>query len=494
MNTTALTPELPRSLAARRPRIAVIGDALLDGWMTGRCDRLCREAPAPVVDVSKEDFVPGGAANTAVNLAALGAESLMVTAVGDDVPGDQLVVALRRAGVRTEQVVRAPGRVTTTKRRIIAGDQLMLRFDGGDQGPLEPDVATRLAYAVGRAVTDVDAVLVCDYGTGVLGPEVMEAVRVAREGIPLLVVDAHSLARWRDLRPDVVTPNTNEVAAMIGTRLPEAAADRLTVLERERDGIAERAGTNAVLVTLDRDGTVLFDGAEPPHRTWARPAPENFTAGAGDTFVAALSIAASVGTPLSTAAELAQAAADVVVHRPGTAVCSWVELAERLGSEQSSLADPRELEKAVAEHRAAGRRIVFTNGCFDVLHRGHVAYLNQAKRLGEVLVVALNSDRSVRRLKGPERPVNTESDRAAVVAALSCVDHVVLFDEDTPARLLRSLCPEVYVKGGDYTPEMLPETPIVRALGGEVRILDYLSDHSTTAVIDRIRATSEGAT
>ncbi|MCP3804909.1 D-glycero-beta-D-manno-heptose 1-phosphate adenylyltransferase [Allokutzneria sp. A3M-2-11 16] len=489
-NPRALTPELPRSLAARRPRIAVIGDALLDGWMTGSCNRLCREAPAPVVDVSKEDFVPGGAANTAVNLAALGAESLMVTAVGDDIPGDRLVASLRSAGVRTEQVVRAPGRITTTKRRIIAGDQLMLRFDDGDRGPLAPDVSARLAYSVSCAVAGIDAVLVCDYGIGVLGSEVIEAIKAVRDSIPLLVVDAHSLSRWQELKPDVVTPNANEIATLLGAALPAEASGRLSVLERERGKLAKLTGSRAMMATLDRDGAVLFDGDEPPHRTWARPAPDNFTAGAGDTFVAALTIAAAAGVPLSTAAELAQAAADVVVHRPGTAVCSWAELAERLGSDQGALSEPRQLAKAVEEHRAAGRRIVFTNGCFDVLHRGHVAYLNQAKRLGDVLIVALNSDKGVRRLKGPERPVNTESDRAAVVAALSCVDHVVLFDDDTPAELLRALRPEVYAKGGDYTPDMLPETPIVRALGGEVHILDYLSDHSTTAVIDRIRTGS----
>ncbi|GAA4023803.1 D-glycero-beta-D-manno-heptose-7-phosphate kinase [Allokutzneria multivorans] len=465
----------------------MIGDALLDGWMTGTCDRLCREAPAPVVDVSTVDHVPGGAANTAVNLAALGAESVVVTAVGDDVAGDQLVAALRGEGVRTEQVVRATGRRTITKRRIIAGDQLVVRVDDGDRGPLAPDVSARLAYAVSRSLIGADAVLVCDYGTGVLGPEVVEAIKAVREDIPLLVVDAHSLARWRELSPDVVAPNANELAELLGGPLPSDARSRVEVLERERGALAELTGARAVMATLDRDGALLLDGEEPPHRTWARPAPETFTAGAGDTFVAALTIAVAAGTPLSTAAELAQAAADVVVHRPGTAVCTWAELAERLGSDQEALSEPDRLVKAVEEHRAAGQRIVFTNGCFDVLHRGHVAYLNQAKRLGDVLVVALNSDKGVRRLKGPERPVNTESDRAAVLAGLSCVDHVVLFDDDTPAELLRALRPEVYAKGGDYTPEMLPETPIVHALGGEVRILDYLSDHSTTAVIDRIR-------
>jgi rfaE bifunctional protein nucleotidyltransferase chain/domain len=195
------------------------------------------------------------------------------------------------------------------------------------------------------------------------------------------------------------------------------------------------------------------------------------------------------GLPLTTAVELAQAAADVVTGRPGTAACATADLAERLGVHHGSAVDAGRLEALVAEHRAAGRRIVFTNGCFDVLHRGHVAYLNQARLLGDVLIVAVNADDSVRRLKGPARPVNPAADRAAMLAALSCVDHVTIFEEDTPAELLRRLRPEVYAKGGDYTPQMLPEAAVVAEYGGTVRIVDYVSDHSTTAVIDRIRAT-----
>jgi rfaE bifunctional protein nucleotidyltransferase chain/domain len=241
------------------------------------------------------------------------------------------------------------------------------------------------------------------------------------------------------------------------------------------------------VVTLDRDGALLLANGIPPLRTWARPAPDNHTAGAGDTFVAALTLGAASGVPLPTSVELAQAAADVVVHRPGTAVCSTRELTVRLG-DHDDLSHHDELARIVAEHRAAGKRIVFTNGCFDVLHRGHVAYLNQAKQLGDVLVVALNDDDSVRRLKGATRPVNTVADRAAVLLGLSCVDHVTTFGQDTPAELIRLLRPEIYAKGGDYTPDMLTETPVVQQCGGDVRILGYVSNQSTSAVIARIRA------
>ncbi|GAA4436464.1 hypothetical protein GCM10023148_43060 [Actinokineospora soli] len=193
----------------------------------------------------------------------------------------------------------------------------------------------------------------------------------------------------------------------------------------------------------------------------------------------------AAGLALPTAAGFAQTAADIVVHRPGTAVCTTDGLTSRLGGRTAAVGEP-ELRARVAEHRAAGRRIVFTNGCFDVLHRGHIAYLTQARRLGDVLVVAVNGDASVRRLKGPGRPVNPAADRAEVLSALSCVDHVTVFDEDTPTELIRALRPDTYVKGGDYTESMLDEAAVVRACGGEVRIVDYVPDQSTTAVIDRI--------
>jgi D-beta-D-heptose 7-phosphate kinase / D-beta-D-heptose 1-phosphate adenosyltransferase len=225
------------------------------------------------------------------------------------------------------------------------------------------------------------------------------------------------------------------------------------------------------------------------------PAPESHACGAGDVFAAALTAALASGAELSGALRLAQAAAETAIAAVDdaergvatTARVSAEALADRFAPPRRAPLTREELVEVVAEHRRAGRRIVFTNGCFDVLHRGHVAYLEQARQLGDVLIVALNSDCSVARLKGPDRPVNPEEDRASVLSALRCVDHVVIFSEDTPINLIELVRPEVYAKGGDYTPQMLPETPVVRRLGGEVRVLDYLSDHSTSAIVRRIR-------
>jgi D-beta-D-heptose 7-phosphate kinase/D-beta-D-heptose 1-phosphate adenosyltransferase len=470
-----LTPDVPARLAAQRPRVLVVGDVILDEWLTGSAERLCREAPAPVVAVDSRTVAPGGAANTAVNLAALGADVRLVSAVGADDSGRELLAALEKAGVDTAAVVVEPGRRTTAKRRVVAGEQVLVRLDDGDrdQAPLTE---------VPGLADEWDAVIVCDYGTGLLTETVLDAVRRTRP--PLVVVDAHDPARWARLCPDLVTPNAGEAAAVLGGPIP--AGEALRFLDEHRGTLLTRTGAHAVVVTLDRDGAVLLDGARPVHRTWARPVPDNHTAGAGDTFCAALTVARCGGLPAVVAVELAQAAADVVVHRPETAVCTVDDLAERLGGHGMVL-DHDRLAALVAEHRAAGRRIVFTNGCFDVLHRGHVNHLNEAKRLGDVLVVAINSDESVARLKGDGRPVNGVADRAAVLAGLSCVDHLTVFDEDTPAALLSRLRPDIYAKGGDHRVELLSEAPVVREYGGEVRILSYLPDRSTSAVIERIR-------
>lgn len=476
----AVTDRLATLIARRRPRVLVIGDAILDAWLSGECHRLCREAPAPVLDVASHRFAPGGAANTAVNLAALGADTRLVAAVGDDPEGLLLRNELRRSGVDTAGVVAVPGRATVTKRRLMAGGQLLARIDDGDRDPLPAQAIHRLRRAID--LDGVAAVVVCDYG--LLDPAVLADL----PDHPVVAVDAHDLARWSWLRPDFVTPNVAEAERLLGTRLPPDADGRLAELRRRQSDLHRATGAAAVVVTMDRQGAVLLTNGRPAHRTWADPVPDNQTTGAGDTFVAATCLARAIGLPMTTAVELGQAAADVVVHQGGTSVCGTAELAARLSRSRTAALSADQLADRVAEHRLAGRRIVFTNGCFDLLHPGHIACLNQAKRLGDVLVVAVNADRSVRRLKGPGRPVNPVADRVAVLAALSCVDHVTVFDTDDATDLVRLLRPDVYVKGADHTIESLPEAAAVRECGGEIRLLDHLPARSSAAVIDRIRA------
>lgn len=492
----ALSGALPRRLAAERPAILVIGDVMLDGWWSGTIERLCREAPAPVVDVSTRAFAPGGAANTAMNLAALGARVSVAGITGNDDAGLTLRQKLVDAGIDVRHLHSHPDMVTTTKIRISSGGQVMLRID--DSATIVPGEAlAALAASVGAAVEHQDAVLVCDYGTGtgVLADPVRAALAeaLAADGAggetgsrPLTVIDAHDPRPWAGLRPDLVTPNAQEAGRLLDLRLPDGPG-RVEVVSGRRDTLLEATGARSVVVTLDRDGTVLLAADGGSHRTWARPAAEKQASGAGDTFVAALTLARSLGLPLTASLDLAQAAADVVVHQPGTSVCSTAQLSRHLESFADTALSADELAQQMEAHRAQGQRIVLTNGCFDVLHSGHTRYLNQAKQLGDVLVVALNSDASVRQLKGPGRPINTQADRAAVIAALSCVDYVTVFDTETAIPLIRQLRPEVYAKGGDYTPEMLAESEAVAECGGRVAILDYVAERSTTAVVQRIR-------
>ncbi|MFT2693672.1 D-glycero-beta-D-manno-heptose 1-phosphate adenylyltransferase [Clavibacter zhangzhiyongii] len=475
-------------LAERRPTVTVIGDVILDEWWRGHSDRMTREAPAPVVDVTERIQSLGGAANTAVNLASLGGTVRMVGLVGQDAAGDRVRDLLVAAGVDVTGLVHSPRLRTTTKTRIVGDDQVIVRVDDVHRGSVHRDDARALARAALEATAGVDAEIVSDYGTGTLHGVVLEslAARSSRPG--LTVVDAHDPAMWAPLRPDLITPNAGEAGRLVDRPLARDE-DRAAVIAGLADTVLAASGSATAVVTLDRDGTVVL-GAGEPYRTRAHPVPEKQASGAGDTFVAALTLARAVGLPLEVSADFAQAAADVVVRLPGTSVCSAATLADHLGETRSRTVSQGELVDLVAAERAASRRIVFTNGCFDVLHRGHTTYLRQAKRLGDVLVVALNSDDSVRRLKGSDRPVNTAEDRAGVLAELSCVDVITVFDTDTPIPLIEAVQPDVYAKGGDYTPEMLDETAVVRAYGGEVSILGYVPSQSTTSMVDRIRASA----
>ncbi|MFG2071365.1 D-glycero-beta-D-manno-heptose 1-phosphate adenylyltransferase [Nonomuraea maritima] len=459
----------------------VVGDVMLDSWLHGSAKRLAQEAPVPVMSLEATEDAPGGAANAAANLVALGARVRLVAAVGDDECGDKLVAALRLLGVDGD-LVTVPGRRTAHKRRLVTSGQLTARYDEEDLAALPGTAERQLLDRLADALPGADVVIACDYGGGVCTP----AVRRALAGTPLLVVDAHGPAPWRECAPAAVLPNYTEVVRLLGDDDGDVR-DRLTYVAARSSRLLELTGAGIVVTTLDGDGTVLHRHGRPPYRTYAQPAPQHMATGAGDTFAAAFALWLAGGATPEEAAEAGQAAASVVVRRPGTAVCTRYELLRALRRHQGTVQTPERLAQLLDEHRRRGERVVFTNGCFDVLHRGHVTYLEEAGRLGDVLVVAVNSDAGVARLKGPGRPVIPCEDRMSVLAALNYVDYVTEFDEDTPERLLRMIRPELYVKGGDYAPEMLAETPLVRALGGEVRVLSYVPDRSTTAIIGRMR-------
>lgn len=472
----------PSSVLERVPDldVLVMGDALLDGWLRGDTVRLSREAPVQVVGIGGAELVPGGAANTAVNVAALGARVRFLAAVGDDADGTSLRRGLALRGVRDDDVLMVEGRRTLSKRRVTAGGQQLLRLDEGDEGPLPRAAAARLLERLEALVDAVDVVVVSDYGLGTLGPDAVARLAALRDRgrVRVLVVDAREPARWAAARPTAVKPNAGEAAALLGGLPPGAA--RATAIEAAAEQVLLATGAQVAAVTLDVDGALVLERGRTAHRVWAREsAPHMQAAGAGDAFTAALAVALALGSPAAAAGELAAAAASVSVASPGTTPCTADELRAALLESAGPLLDAGSLSAVLRPLRLRGSRVVLTNGCFDGLHRGHVAYLTRAKALGDVLIVGINSDASVRGLLGPGHPAQPVADRAAVLAGLSCVDHVVSFDGPTAAGLLEAVRPQVYAKGGDYTPDMLPEAPLVRRLGGEVVILPYVAHEQT---------------
>ncbi len=470
--------------------VLVIGDAMLDSYLNGHADRLCREAPAPVVTVQQRQDVPGGAANTAANIASLGGRAWFLTAIGMDAAGDLLRQVLEQRGVSSAHLLSSPERSTLAKQRILASSQIVVRLDQGSVEPIGADLEQRLIDRLVELFPQCQAVIVSDYGYGILTPRVMQTLADLQARDPrILVVDSKRLPRYQSMLPTAVKPNYEEVIQLLG--LSRQSNRRAEQIESYGDQLLEMTGAAIVTVTLDAEGAIVFEPGQPPLRTHVRPAPQNQTSGAGDTFISALTLALASGASTAMAASLATAATVSVVNQSATVTCNATELRQVLieGGHRSKLVlDQSDLATYIQQYRLANRTIVFTNGCFDILHPGHVTYLTQAKALGDVLIVGVNTDESVRQLKGADRPVNPLSDRLTVLSALHCVDHVVPFAELTPHHLLRIVRPDIYVKGGDYTRATLPETELVEELGGVVTILPYVDNRSTTRLIRRIRA------
>jgi D-beta-D-heptose 7-phosphate kinase / D-beta-D-heptose 1-phosphate adenosyltransferase len=469
-------------------KVAVVGEAMLDAYLEGCTERLCREAPVPVVTLQNRKYVPGGAGNTAVNVHSMGAQVRFLSVVGTDVDGELLVQALESQGVPSDYVLRTGGRQTLSKNRVIATDQMVVRFDQGSTDLLNEDLEKEFIRILEEVFQWSDVFIISDYCYGVITPAVIDAIaRLQREKPRVVVLDSKRFIEYGNINLTAVKPNYDEIVQHIGKPKQEDLPSRIDQVISQEQDILEITRSQIVAVTLDTDGALIFERSRAPYRTYANPVPHSYAAGAGDTFVSALSLALGAGAHTPAAAEIASAASSIVVCKEGTASCYAEELIEHFSTDEKFVPDAFQLTARIAYYRRNGQRIVFTNGCFDILHRGHITYLNKAKEFGDILVVGLNSDNSIKRLKGPDRPINTVEDRGQVLSALSCVDHIIPFDEDTPEELIKVIEPDVFVKGGDYTRDTLPEAPLVERLGGQVVILPYVSDRSTTGIIEKIQ-------
>lgn len=501
-------------------KVLVIGEAMLDCYLEGFSDRLCPEAPVPVINITDQKQVPGGAANTAVNIHTLSGLATFLSVIGNDWEGATLRRSLEEQGVATKDILTHPGRRTLTKQRVMAASQLLVRFDQGSTDAVDSETEQALIEQLERYFPECDAVIVSDYGYGILTERVIGAIaKLQYSYTRILVVDSKRLTAYRHANLTAVKPNYKEAVQLLGIEVlqPTSLLNRETradQIARYGERLLDLTNAQIVAVTLDAEGAIIFERNRPAYRTYAQTANQSRATGAGDTFVSALTLAlAATTTPI--AIDLASSAAALVVGKDGTTACSINELREMYVKEQGRLEAPTEwglrageqgrrgdylpftatekyvtdvssLIARVASYRASGRRIVFTNGCFDILHAGHVSYLNRARLLGDILIIGVNSDLSVSRLKGPTRPINSLCDRIQVLAGLHSVDCLISFDQDTPISLIQIICPDVYTKGGDYTKETLPEAPIVEQLGGVVKILPFVENRSTTAMIERI--------
>lgn len=474
-----------RNSPARPPRLWVVGDVMLDRYLVGSVDRVSPEAPVPVLLHSSTQDRLGGAANVAINLGALGGVAALGGVLGRDAAGDCVLALLAAAQVRTGGLLRLERAQTTTKQRALCGAQQLLRIDSEQRVQLTGAEIEQMLAGLWAELPEPDVILVSDYAKGVVSRDFMQQL-LQRAGATPVFVDP----KGRDYAPyvgaTVITPNEREAALAAGIEIRDEVTLHAAALR-----LREQLPGTAILITRGAKGMSLLAADSPALLHSPAQARRVFdVTGAGDTALAALSLMRAFGLSWPDALHIANVAAGIAVSKIGTSPVYRSELLSALAHEETSV---KLIERAgLAELRQTtlqlGQRLVFTNGCFDILHVGHLRLLEKARQLGDVLVVAVNSDASVKRLKGDSRPINPQKERAALLAGLECVDFVTIFDEDTPLLAILACQPDVLVKGGDYSEATIVGAPEVRARGGRVEVVPLVAGRSTTGVLQRAAA------
>jgi D-beta-D-heptose 7-phosphate kinase/D-beta-D-heptose 1-phosphate adenosyltransferase len=465
----------------QQARVLVVGDVMIDRYWHGKATRISPEAPVPVVQVGAREDRPGGAGNVALNIAALGAAASLAGIIGADEAGKELQTRLQAAGVFCDFAVchSAP---TITKLRVISLHQQLIRLDFEQE--FESGAIASLERKAEQLLAGCQVLVLSDYNKGAL-QNTQALIKAARAlSIPVIVDPKGSdFSKYRGAT--VITPNLNEFESIVGKcRSEEELSSRGLRLLEELE-------LEALLITRGEHGMTLLRAGVPELHMPTRAQEVFDVTGAGDTVVAVLAASIAAGSPLATGTALANIAAGLAVGKLGTAAISGPELRRAMQRDEGSgrgVMTAEQLMLAVEDARIQGEKLVFTNGCFDIIHAGHVGYLAQARQLGQRLIVAINDDASVKRLKGPGRPINPVERRMAVLAGLEAVDWVVSFTEDTPEQLLAMLQPDILVKGGDYGIEQVVGGDYVQSYGGQVKVLSFLDNCSTSAIVEKLRS------
>ncbi len=462
------------------PHILVIGDLMVDHYIWGKSERISPEAPVQVVEVAKEENLLGGAGNVINNLLSLGSEVGVCSVIGSDQAGEFIKQRLQERGIKQEVLIRSSHRPTTKKSRIMAQHQQIVRIDREEKRPIDEEAQQQIIDRVNAVVAGYDLVVLSDYNKGVLTEYLtQEIIKISKSRQKPILIDPKGADFGKYRGATLLTPNKKEAILASGIEISDDSA-----LRQVGEKLIGELGLESLIVTLSEEGMAIFEeGTMQKIPTVAREVYD--VTGAGDTVLAALGYSLAKGESLFDAAKFANAAAAVVVGKVGAATATKEEILayERAiygKTEESKLMSREELIEILKNRND---KIVFTNGCFDILHAGHVRYLAEAKRLGDILIVGVNSDASVKRLKGESRPINTQEDRMAVLAGLEAVDFVVLFDEDTPYALISAIKPDILVKGADYEGKEIVGSDVAK----ETRLIDFVEGKSTTGVIEKIR-------
>jgi D-beta-D-heptose 7-phosphate kinase/D-beta-D-heptose 1-phosphate adenosyltransferase len=470
------------SLKKVSPKILVVGDLMIDHYLWGSCERISPEAPVQVVDIKKETTVLGGAGNVVNNLVTLGAKVDVASVIGEDETAKELLQMLEEIGVQSSYIVTQEGRKTSKKSRVIASNQQIIRYDKESKEDVAISSAVHLIRLIEKNLHTYDAVILSDYGKGVLTHRfTQDLIEMAQKAGVKVFVDPKGEDYTKYKGAYTLTPNKKE--ASLATKI---AIENENTLEEALQYLKTKCDLDVALITLSEDGIAILQERMLRFPTVAKEVYD--VTGAGDTVIASLAFAISSGKTIEEACEFANLAAGVVVGKIGSATVTMDEIEEYESSLHKSTSDMHiktfdEIKSIVKRYKENAKRIVFTNGCFDILHVGHVKYLQEAKSFGDVLIVGLNSDASVKRLKGPTRPVNTAEDRAYLLAALEAVDFVVPFEEDTPYELIKMIAPDILVKGGDYEGKEVVGTEFA----DELKLVQFVDGKSTTKTIEKIQ-------